>query len=130
MPYAFREDLENDRFHVIVSLTPSTTGVNAMRIELLEPSRINNFVVKLIPSEIGYAGIAINIPLKRRGAAIVMGDGSFTLPVAGVWSIEISGATTTGELIPLATTITIAESAVAPTTLPAEIAPVTTLAGG
>jgi putative copper export protein len=131
LPYAFREDLENDRFHVIISLTPSTTGVNAMRIELLEPSRINNFVVKLIPSEIGYAGIAINVPLKRRGAAIVMGDGSFTLPVAGVWSIEISGATTTGELIPLATTINITESAVAPTTtLPAEIAPATTLAGG
>ena len=131
VPYAFREDLKNDRFHVIISLTPSTTGVNAMRIELLEPSRINNFVVKLIPSEIGYAGIAINVPLKRRGAAIVMGDGSFTLPVAGVWSIEISGATTTGELIPLATTITVAESAVASTTtLPAEIAPVTTLAGG
>jgi hypothetical protein len=60
-----------------------------------------------------------------------MGDGTFTLPVAGVWSIEISGATTTGELIPLATTITIAESAAVPTTtLPAEIAPATTLAGG
>jgi putative copper export protein len=131
LPYAFREDLENDRFHVIISLTPSTTGVNAMRIELLEPSRINNFVVKLIPSEIGYAGIAINVPLKRRGAAIVMGDGSFTLPVAGVWSIEISGATTTGELIPLATTINITESAVVPTTtLPAEMAPATTLAVG
>ena len=131
LPYAFREDLENDRFHVIVSLTPSTTGVNAMRIELLEPSRINNFVVKLIPSEIGYAGIAINVPLKRRGAAIVMGDGSFTLPVAGVWSIEISGATTTGELIPLATTINITESAVVPTTtLAPELAPATTLAGG
>jgi putative copper export protein len=131
LPYAFREDLKNDRFHVIISLTPSTTGVNAMRIELLEPSRINNFVVKLIPSEIGYAGIAINVPLKRRGAAIVMGDGSFTLPVAGVWSIEISGATTTGELIPLATTINITESAVVPTTtLPAEMAPATTLAVG
>lgn len=131
LPYAFREDLENDRFHVIISLTPSTTGVNAMRIELLEPSRINSFVVKLIPSEIGYAGIAINVPLKRRGAAIVMGDGSFTLPVAGVWSIEISGATTTGELIPLATTINITESAVVPTTtLAPELAPATTLAGG
>ena len=131
VPYAFRQDLKNDRFHVIISLTPSTTGVNAMRIELLEPSRINNFVVKLIPSEIGYAGIAINVPLKRRGAAIVMGDGSFTLPVAGVWSIEVSGATTTGELIPLATTINITESAVAPTTtLAPEIAPATTLAGG
>ena len=131
VPYAFRQDLKNDRFHVIISLTPSTTGVNAMRIELLEPSRINNFVVKLIPSEIGYAGIAINVPLKRRGAAIVMGDGSFTLPVAGVWSIEVSGATTTGELIPLATTINITESTVASTTtLAPEIAPATTLAGG
>jgi putative copper export protein len=131
VPYAFREELKNDRFHVIISLTPSTTGVNAMRIELLEPSRINNFIVKLIPSEIGYAGIAINVPLKRRGAAIVMGDGSFTLPVAGVWSIEVSGATTTGELIPLATTINITESTVASTTtLAPEIAPATTLAGG
>ena len=131
VPYAFREELKNDRFHVIISLTPSTTGVNAMRIELLEPSRINNFVVKLIPSEIGYAGIAINVPLKRRGAAIVMGDGSFTLPVAGVWSIEINGATTTGELIPLATTINITESTVASTTTVApDTAPTTTLAGG
>ena len=131
VPYAFREELKNDRFHVIISLTPGTTGVNAMRIELLEPSRINNFVVKLIPSEIGYAGIAINVPLKRRGAAIVMGDGSFTLPVAGVWSIEITGATTTGELIPLATTINITESTVASTTTVApDPAPTTTLAGG
>ena len=131
VPYAFREELKNDRFHVIISLTPGTTGVNAMRIELLEPSRINNFVVKLIPSEIGYAGIAINVPLKRRGAAIVMGDGSFTLPVAGVWSIEINGATTTGELIPLATTINITESTVASTTTVApDTAPTTTLAGG
>jgi hypothetical protein len=48
-----------------------------------------------------------------------------------VWSIEISGATTTGELIPLATTINIKESTVVPTTtIPAEIAPATTLAGG
>jgi copper transport protein len=131
VPYAFREELKNDRFHVIISLTPSTTGVNAMRIELLEPSRINNFVVKLIPSEIGYAGIAINVPLKRRGAAIVMGDGSFTLPVAGVWSIEINGATTTGELIPLATTINITESTVASmTTVAPDLASTTTLAGG
>ena len=131
VPYAFREELKNDRFHVIISLTPGTTGVNAMRIELLEPSRINNFVVKLIPSEIGYAGIAINVPLKRRGAAIVMGDGSFTLPVAGVWSIEINGATTTGELIPLATTINITEATVASTTTVApDTAPTTTLAGG
>lgn len=131
VPYAFREELKNDRFHVIISLTPSTTGVNAMRIELLEPSRVNNFVVKLIPSEIGYAGIAINVPLKRRGAAIVMGDGSFILPVAGVWSIEINGATTTGELIPLATTINITESTVASTTTVApDLASTTTLAGG
>ncbi len=133
--YAFREELQNDRFHVIVSLTPATTGTNAMRIELLEPSRINNFFVKLIPQEPGYAGISISMPIKRRGAVIVPGDGTLNLNVPGVWSIEVTGATTTGELIPLATTVTVTESATPETTIPAgttvptTVAPVTSVGG-
>lgn len=115
--YLFREELQNDNFSVVISLTPATTGVNAMRIELLEPSRINNFIVNLIPQAVGYAGIAIHVPLKRRGAAIVMGDGTFVLNTPGVWSIEITGTTTTGDLVPLGTTVTITESAVTPTTV-------------
>jgi copper transport protein len=126
--YAFREELQNDRFRVIVSLTPATTGTNAMRIELLEPSRINNFIVKLIPQEPGYAGISITMPIKRRGAVIVPGDGTLNFNVPGVWSIEITGATTTGELIPLATTVTIIEALTPATTVPAESAPATTVA--
>ena len=124
--YEFREELKNDRFHVILSLTPGTTGVNAMRIELLKPSRINNFTVNLIPQEIGFAGISINVPLKRPGAAIVAGDGSFLLNAPGVWSIEITGATTTGELVPLATTLTVTEAPVPETT----VAEVPTTVGG
>ncbi|MFM9085265.1 MAG: CopD family protein [Acidimicrobiia bacterium] len=109
--YAFREELRNDRFHVIVSLTPATTGVNAMRIELLEPRRINNFTVNLVPQAIGYAGVAISVPLERPGAAIVPGDGTFTLVAPGVWNLEITGTTTTGDLTPLATTFAVTESA-------------------
>lgn len=114
--YLFREELSNDKFRVVISLTPATTGVNAMRIELLQPSRINNFTVNLVPQAVGYAGISIHIPLKRRGAAIVMGDGTFVLSTPGIWSIEITGTTTTGDLVPLGTTITITESTVTTTT--------------
>ena len=114
--YLFRQELSNDRFNVVISLTPATTGVNAMRIELLQPSRINNFAVNLVPQAIGFSGISIHVPLKRRGAAIVMGDGTFVLNTPGVWSIEITGTTTTGDLIPLGTTITITDTTVTSTT--------------
>ncbi|MFM8954925.1 MAG: CopD family protein [Actinomycetota bacterium] len=105
--YAFREELKNERFHVVVSLTPGITGTNAMRIELIQPRRINNFAVKLIPQAIGFSGIQINVPLTRPGAAIVAGDGSFILNAPGIWNIEISGTTTTGDLTPLATTLAV-----------------------
>lgn len=118
--YVFREELRNERFHVVVSMTPGVVGVNAMRVELLEPSKINNFTLNLVPQEPGYSGISINLPIKRRGAVIVPGDGTLNLNVGGVWSVEVTGATTTGELIPLATTITITDtgSSTTSTTVP------------
>ena len=51
---------------------------------------------------------------------IVAYDGLFNLKVAGVWSIEIKGATTTGELVPLATTLNVVQSATPETTIPTE----------
>jgi copper transport protein len=123
--YAFRQELENDRFKVVLSITPVETGINAMRIELLKPSRISDFTVNLVPQEIGYEGIAIKPGLKRPGAVIIAGDGLFMLKAPGVWSIEITGATTTGELVPLATTINVAEGAPPTTT----VAPTTTVGG-
>jgi len=63
--------------------------------------------VKLIPQAIGFSGIQINVPLTRPGAAIVAGDGSFILNAPGIWNIEISGTTTTGDLTPLATTLAV-----------------------
>ena len=118
--YTFREELKNDRFHVVISLTPGVTGTNAMRIELIQPRRINNFAVKLIPQAIGFSGIQINVPLTRPGAAIVAGDGLFILNAPGIWNIEISGTTTTGDLTPLATTLAVTQSpdALTVTTLP------------
>ena len=91
-----------------------------MRIELLNPSRINNFTITLTPPDPGFEGIQVNVPIKRRGAAIVAYDGLFNLKVAGVWSIEIKGATTTGELVPLATTLNLVQSATPETTVPTE----------
>ena len=114
--YSFREELKNDRFHVVILLTPGVTGTNAMRIELIEPRRINNFAVKMVPQAIGYSGIQINVPLTRPGAAIVAGDGSFILNAPGIWNIEISGTTTTGDLTPLATTLAVTQAPDAQTT--------------
>ncbi len=118
--YAFREELKNERFHVVISLTPGLTGINAMRIELIEPRRINNFAVKLIPQAVGYSGIQINVPITQRGAAIIAGDGTLLLNTPGIWNISISGTTTTGDLTPLSTTIAItqASEATTVTTLP------------
>ena len=108
--YLYREELKNDRFHVVLSLTPLTTGANAMRVELLEPKRINNFEVRLVPQAEGYAGIALIVPIKYRGAAVASVDGGLVFPVAGIWNVEVVGTTTTGDLTSLGTTITITES--------------------
>lgn len=108
--YLYREELKNDRFHVVLSLTPLTTGANAMRVELLSPKRINNFEVRLVPQAEGYAGIALVVPIKHAGAAVAPVDGGLVFPVAGVWNVEIVGTTTTGDLTPLGTTITVTES--------------------
>ena len=110
--YLYREELKNDRFHVILSITPLTTGANAMRVELLEPKRINNFEVRLVPQAEGYAGIALIMPLRFAGAAVAPVDGGLVFPVAGVWNVEIVGTTTTGDLTTLGTTITVTESLV------------------
>ena len=108
--YIFREELKNDRFHVVLSLTPLTTGANAMRVEMLAPKRINNFEVRLVPQAEGYAGIRLIVPIKYPGAAVAPVDGGLVLPVAGVWNVEIVGTTTTGDLTPLGTTINVTES--------------------
>ena len=108
--YLYREELQNERFHVVLSITPLTTGANAMRVELLKPKLINNFEVRLVPQAEGYAGIALIVPIKYPGAAVASVDGGLIFPVAGVWNVEIVGTTTTGDLTPLGTTITITES--------------------
>ena len=110
--YLYREELKNDRFHVVLSMTPLTTGANALRVELLQPKRINNFEVRLVPQAEGYAGIALIVPIKYRGAAVASVDGGLIFPVAGIWNVEIVGTTTTGDLTSLGTTITITESVI------------------
>ena len=95
-----------------------------MRVELVAPKRINNFEVRLVPQAEGYAGIALNVPIKFPGAAVAPVDGGLVLPVAGVWNVEIVGTTTTGDLTPLGTTITVTESLIdSQTTIPQTTVP-------
>jgi len=77
---------------------------------LIKPERINNFEVRLVPQAEGYAGINLIVPIRYAGAAVAPVDGGLNFPVAGVWNVEIVGTTTTGDLTPLGTTITITDS--------------------
>ena len=135
--YAFSEELENDRFRVRFSVSPATTGQNQILIELFEPRRIQEFTVRMTPKAPGYDGYLINVPLTRRGAALLGDTGNFTLAAPGEWSVEISGTTTTGDLEPLSSAFTLSDPAAtttsslppgitSPTTAP-PIAPGTTL---
>jgi copper transport protein len=134
--YAFSEELENERFRVRFSVSPATTGQNQILIELFEPRRIQEFSVRMTPKAPGYDGYLINVPLTRRGAALLGDTGNFTLAAPGEWSVEISGTTTTGDLEPLSSAFTLSDAAAtttsslppgltSPTTVP-PIAPVTT----
>ncbi len=136
--YAFSEELENDRFRVRFSVSPATTGQNQILIELFEPRRIQEFTVRMTPKAPGYDGYLINVPLTRRGAALLGDTGNFTLAAPGEWSVEISGTTTTGDLEPLSSAFTLSDPAAtttsslppgvtSPSTAP-PVAPVTTLA--
>jgi hypothetical protein len=125
--YAFSADLENDRFRVRFSVSPATTGQNQILIELFEPRRIQEFTVRMTPKAPGYDGYLINVPLTRRGAAVLGDTGNFTLAAPGEWSVEISGTTTTGDLEPLASAFTLTDPA---STTTSSLPPGVTLAPG
>jgi putative copper export protein len=140
--YASVQDLRNDRFHVRFSVSPATVGPNQVLIELFEPQRIQEFTIRMTPKADGYDGYLIRVPLTRRGAALLGANGEFPLKAPGDWTIEINGTSTTGDLAPLAATLTIGDPAttttvVSSSTLPgattsssapvAPVAPVTTV---
>jgi len=140
--YAYVQDLHNDRFHVRFSVSPATLGANQVLIELFEPQRIQEFTVRMTPKADGYDGYLIHVPLTRRGAALLGANGEFSLKASGDWTIEINGTSTTGDLAPLAATLTVGDPATTTTvatssTLPgattsssapiAAVAPVTTV---
>ena len=114
--YAFSQELSNDRFRLRFSVSPAVVGQNQILIELFEPRRIQEFTVRMTPKAPGYDGYLINVPLTRRGAAILGDTGNFSLAAPGEWSVEISGTTTTGDLDPLSTAFTLTDPAATTTT--------------
>lgn len=108
--YAVRQEMQGeDGFHVAVSLKPGTIGANEMLIELFEPERVQRFVVKLTPANPAYSGYEIAVPIERRGAAQVTLESGLQLKAVGEWKIEVTGATTTGDLKPLTSTFTLVD---------------------
>lgn len=125
--YAVRQEMKgDDGFHVAVSLKPGTVGVNELLIELYEPERVQRFVVKLTPVNPAYSGYEIAVPIERRGAAQVTLESGLQLKAVGEWKIEVTGATTTGDLEPLTSTFTLVDPAAVTTTIPGSTATTTT----
>ena len=108
--YAIVQDMAaKDDFHVRLSITPGDVGANRVLIELFGPSRIQNFVVTLTPSNANFAGYTINVPITRPGAALVAQDAGLLLRAPGEWTATVTGVTTIGDLTPMTTSFVIAD---------------------
>lgn len=108
--YAIVQDMTaKDDFHVRLSITPGDVGANRILIELFGPSRIQNFVVTLTPTNPNFSGYTINVPITRPGGALVAQDAGLLLRAPGEWTATITGVTTIGDLTPMTTTFTIAD---------------------
>ena len=108
--YAINRDLiGDDGFHVTLSITPGDVGNNQALIELFAPKRIQNFTIKFIPSNPVANGYVLYVPITRPGGALISADLGLNLKSPGEWKVELTGATTTGELTPLTTTFIIAD---------------------
>ena len=118
--YAIVQDLVGeDDFHVRVSITPGSIGMNSVLIELFGPKRIQNFVVKLVPGNDSSNGYRIDVPITRPGAAFIATDAGLNLRSAGNWTIEVTGVTTIGELKPLTGSFVVTDG-VSVTTVPGQ----------
>ena len=108
--YAINRDLiGDDGFHVTLSITPGDVGNNQALIELFTPKRIQNFTIKFIPLNPEANGYVLYVPITRPGGALIGADLGLNLKSPGEWKVELTGATTTGELKPLTTSIIIAD---------------------
>jgi putative copper export protein len=108
--YAIVQDMTaKDDFHVRLSITPGDVGANRILIELFGPSRIQNFVVTLTPTNPNFSGYTINVPITRPGGALVAQDAGLLLRAPGEWTATVTGVTTIGDLTPMTTTFTIAD---------------------
>ena len=108
--YAIVQDMTaKDDFHVRLSITPGDVGANRILIELFGPSRIQNFVVTLTPTNPNFSGYTINVPITRPGGALIAQDAGLLLRAPGEWTATVTGVTTIGDLTPMTTTFTIAD---------------------
>jgi copper transport protein len=83
-----------------VSLEPGRVGMNRLRVEVREPETgLSGLEITFVPPIGSDANVVIQrIPLRGAGVADSGPDGGVPLNVAGAWTLQLNGRTTTGSL--------------------------------
>ncbi len=99
--YAIEEQFVDPASNIdlTVSLAPGRVGLNKLRVEVRQPaSDLTGLVVTFVPPEGSNQG-AIEQTIGLTGAGVAVSpDDYLPLPVAGAWTMQVSGSTSTGNL--------------------------------
>jgi copper transport protein len=112
---------------VDVSITPAEVGLNGILVVVNAPEEgLSDLVVSFLPPEGAVArGIDQPIPLTGAGAVVLPQDVGIPFDVAGTWTLQVSGVTSTGAVSGAQQTFQVtggdnAASTTTPTTGPVE----------
>lgn len=93
--YAFNSGRSGAPFDVRLSLTSTVVGPIGIRLEVYEPrDGLSGLQARFIPPPEAASStpeIAIVVPLDGAGAAVLPADAGVGLPVAGNWTVDITG---------------------------------------
>jgi copper transport protein len=83
---------------VDVSIDPAEVGLNGILVDVNAPAEgLSDLVVSFLPPEGAVArGIDQPIPLTGAGAVVLPQDVGIPFDVAGTWTLQVSGVTSTG----------------------------------
>jgi copper transport protein len=102
-------------FDLVVKVDPAEIGANAVRIEIEAPQEgIQQLLVSFVPPE-GTIGSQVDLTVPLTGAGTATLDRSVGIPldVAGTWSVQVSGSTSTGALTGATRTFSVVDPAAA-----------------
>jgi hypothetical protein len=108
--YAYDTVLSAEGFSVRLSVTPLVAGPQGLRIEVLEPERIESLLIRLQPTEVPTSpGWEIDVPLRSAGAATLRVASGWRLDIPGVWSVDVEARGSLGPLPTLSSSIVVSD---------------------